>query len=70
MADLDVRGLRYDRPMKPKPQSEEYQRFESLLGRVLTVSKEELNERLKESKREKRTPKRVSRVSDASSRER
>lgn len=54
--------------MKAKPQSEEYRRFENLLGRVLTVSKAELNERLKA---EKRTPKRpASRDSDASSTER
>lgn len=49
--------------MKPKPQSEEYKRFENLLGRVLTVSKEELNRRLQEEKREKRTPKSASRAS-------
>jgi hypothetical protein len=44
--------------MKPKPQSEEYARFENLLGRVLTVSKKELNERLEAEKREKGEPKR------------
>ena len=47
-----------------KPQSEEYQRFERLLGQVLTVSKTELNRRLEEGKREKRTSKSFSRVSD------
>jgi hypothetical protein len=51
--------------MKPKPQSEEYKAFENLLGSVLTVSKAELNERLKEEKREKL--KSSSRASDASS---
>lgn len=40
-----------------KPQSEEYQRFENLLGRVLSVSKEELNRRLKENPPQKRVPK-------------
>jgi hypothetical protein len=43
-------------PMKRKPQSEEYRRFENLLGEVLTVSKEELNRRMEADKREKRTP--------------
>jgi len=43
--------------MKAKPQSEEYRKFESLLGRVLTVSKAELNNRLDAEKREKRSPK-------------
>jgi hypothetical protein len=51
--------------MKPKPQSEEYTRFENLLGEVLTVSKEELNRRMEADKCEKRTPKApASRVSD------
>jgi hypothetical protein len=50
--------------MKAKPQSEEYRAFESLLGRVLSVSKAELTERLKEAKREKRHPKSASRASD------
>lgn len=49
--------MRYDMPVKPKPQSEEYRRFENLLGEILTVSKAELNRRLEEEKREKRTPK-------------
>jgi hypothetical protein len=54
--------------MKTKPQSEEYRRFETLLGKVLTVSKAELNEHLKA---EKRTPKRrVSRAFAASSKAR
>jgi hypothetical protein len=56
--------------MKSKPQSEEYQRFETLLGQVLKVSKAELNERLETEKREKRTPKRASRASDDASTER
>ncbi|MGD0292945.1 MAG: hypothetical protein ABSB30_03750 [Terracidiphilus sp.] len=51
--------------MKPKPQSAEYKAFESLLGQVLTVSKAELNRRIEEDKREKRTPKSASRVSAA-----
>jgi hypothetical protein len=50
-----------------KPQSEEYARFESLLGQVLTVSKAELNKRIEEDKREKRTPKSASRASDVES---
>ena len=49
---------------KAKPQSEEYTLFENLLGEVLTVSKEELNRRMEADKREKRTPKSASRVSD------
>lgn len=51
--------------MKTMPQSDEYKAFENLLGNVLKVSKAELNERLKEEKREKRTSKSVaSRASD------
>jgi hypothetical protein len=53
--------------MKTKPQSEEYARFESLLGKVLTVSKAELKERIEEDKREKRTPKSASRASGVES---
>jgi uncharacterized protein YjaG (DUF416 family) len=49
-------------PVKQKPQSEEYRRFENLLGEVLTVSKAELNRRLEAEKREKRTPKSASRA--------
>jgi ribose 1,5-bisphosphokinase PhnN len=57
--------------MKAKPQSEEYRRFEALLGQVLTVSKEELNRRLEAENREKRTPKRrASRASAEASTER
>jgi hypothetical protein len=41
--------------MKAKPQSDEYKAFESLLGKVLTVSKAELQTRLDEEKREKQT---------------
>ncbi|MGB8030676.1 MAG: hypothetical protein WCF30_13565 [Terracidiphilus sp.] len=48
--------------MKTKPQSEEYQRFEGLLGKVLTVPKAEINRRIEEDKREKRTPKSASRA--------
>ena len=43
--------------MDPKPKSEEYRAFESLLGKVLTVSKAELNKRIAEQKREKHKPK-------------
>jgi hypothetical protein len=42
--------------MKTKPQSEEYRAFESLLGKVLKVSKAELQQRIAEEKREKRKP--------------
>lgn len=42
--------------MKTKPQSPEYKAFESLLGRVLSVSKTELNRRIAEEKKEKRVP--------------
>jgi uncharacterized tellurite resistance protein B-like protein len=45
--------------MKTKPQSEEYKRFENLLGNVLKVSKTELNKRIEADKREKRTSKTV-----------
>jgi hypothetical protein len=39
--------------MKPKPQSDEYRAFENVLGKVLTVTKAELNERLKKEKPQK-----------------
>jgi len=39
--------------MKPKPQSGEYRAFENLLGKVLTVTKSELDQRLKNEKQEK-----------------
>jgi hypothetical protein len=39
--------------MKPKPQSAEYKAFENLLGKVLTVSKAELNQRIEKEKQEK-----------------
>jgi hypothetical protein len=42
--------------MKPKPQSDEYRAFESVLGKVLTVTKAELNQRLEKEKIEKKTP--------------
>jgi hypothetical protein len=48
-------------PMNAKPQSEEYRAFEALLGSVLSVSKQELNERIEEEKREKK-PKSASRA--------
>jgi hypothetical protein len=50
-------------PVKRKPQSEEYTRFENLLGDVLSVSKEEITRRIEEDKREKKKPKSSSRVS-------
>jgi hypothetical protein len=53
--------------MKPKPQSEEYKRFETLLGDVLSVPKAEITRRIAEDKREKRTPKSASRAVDAAS---
>ena len=43
--------------MKPKPQSEEYKRFETLLGTVLSVPKAEILRRIEADKREKRFPK-------------
>lgn len=49
--------------MKTKPDSPEYKAFENLLGRVLTVSKAELNRRIEQEKQEKRTSKSASRVS-------
>jgi hypothetical protein len=55
--------VRYDSRMKSKPQSAEYKAFESMLGAVLTVSKTELNRRIKQEKSEKRIPKSASRVS-------
>jgi hypothetical protein len=48
--------MRYDTPMKPKPQSPEYKAFENLLGSVLTVSKVELNRRIETEKREPKAP--------------
>jgi len=53
---------RYSIAMKGKPQSEEYTRFENLLGEVLTVSKAELNRRMEEEKRKPKAP--ASRASD------
>jgi hypothetical protein len=46
-----------------KPPSPEYAAFENLLGSVLSVSKVELDRRIKQEKREKRSPRVVSRVS-------
>jgi hypothetical protein len=48
--------LRYDNAMKAKPQSSEYSAFENLLGKVLSVSKTELDRRIAEDKREKPVP--------------
>lgn len=50
---------------KPKPQSEEYKRFETLLGVVLSVPKAEITRRIEDEKREKRTSKSASRAVDA-----
>ncbi len=49
--------------MKTKPTSPEYKAFENLLGKVLTVSKTELDRRIAEDKHEKRTSKFASRAS-------
>jgi len=49
--------------MRPKPQSDEYKAFESLLGKVLSVSKSELQQRLDEEKREKQAKASASRAS-------
>jgi hypothetical protein len=53
--------------MKSKPKSEEYAKFESLLGQVLSVPKAEITRRIEEDKRGKRTPKSASRASGESS---
>jgi hypothetical protein len=52
--------------MKTKPQSEEYKRFETLLGDVLSVPKAEITRRIEEDRRGKRSPKSASRDSAAS----
>jgi hypothetical protein len=44
--------------MKPRPQSDEYKAFESLLGKVLRVSKAELQRRLEAEKKAKVSAKR------------
>ena len=46
--------------MKTKPTSAEYKAFENVLGRVLTVSKKELDSRLQQQKHEKRSLKSAS----------
>lgn len=46
--------------MNTKPQSHEYKAFENILGKVLSVSKTELDRRIKEDKREKRIAKSAS----------
>lgn len=38
--------MRYHDPVKSKPQSEEYTRFENVLGKVMRVSKAELDRRI------------------------
>jgi len=43
--------------MKTKPQNVEYKAFENLLGKVLGVSKTELNRRIEEGKKAKRETK-------------
>jgi hypothetical protein len=60
---LGLSGGEYHTLMKTKPQSEEYKRFENLLGGVLSVPKAEIDRRIEEAKREKRTPKSASRAS-------
>jgi len=40
--------------MSTKPQSPEYKAFENVLGKVLTITKAELNQRLENEKQEKR----------------
>lgn len=50
---------------RPQPQSDEYKSFEDLLGKVLSVSKAELNERMKKTEQEKHKPRASSRASDA-----
>ena len=47
------RSIAYTISMKPKPQSKEYRAFENMLGKVLTITKAELNQRLEKEKREK-----------------
>jgi hypothetical protein len=42
--------------MKTKPASPQYKAFENLLGKVLTVTKAELNERLKKDEQQKDVP--------------
>jgi hypothetical protein len=49
--------------MNLKPQSDEYRAFEALLGKVLSVSKQELDRRIAQEKSEKRIPKSASRAS-------
>jgi len=38
--------------MRAKPQSEEYERFEGLLGKVLAVPKAEISRRIEEDRRD------------------
>jgi hypothetical protein len=49
--------------MKQEPTSAEYKAFENLLGKVLAVPKADIDRRIEEDRREKRTPKSASRVS-------
>jgi hypothetical protein len=53
--------------VSPKPQSAEYKAFETLLGKVLTVSIRELGERMKNQEQEKHTPKPAPRAPAVSS---
>lgn len=41
-----ARDWRYDSAMKPKPKSDEYAAFQNVLGRVLRVSKAEMDRRI------------------------
>ena len=45
--------MRYDNAMKTKPTSDEYRAFENILAATLTVSKAELDRRLKAEKEAK-----------------
>jgi len=54
---------RYHAAMSSKPQSEEYRRFEGLLGKVLSVSKEDLKRQMQADKKEKRPAKAASHAS-------
>lgn len=51
-------------PMQSKPHSEEYRKFANLLGRVLSVSKADLNRQMEKDKQEKRIAKPTSHIAD------
>jgi hypothetical protein len=63
-ASARLQFWRYHADMRSKPQSEEYRNFENLLGKVLSVSKEDLKAQMDADKKEKRIAKSASRVSD------